>query len=127
MEEMLKSWFPNVKLQDQVVVTQTEEAAPAKKLKVKLGKQLGCVRSPARQGLLSRTYGVDAVKGGPKHLLLLFNHKSGTRKGGLKAIFAEVLPQSLLHFEQWQGRRVDLEECPKGSGRLKYPGTFLCI
>lgn len=38
MEEMLKSWFPNVKLQDQVVVTQTEEAAPTKKLKVKLCK-----------------------------------------------------------------------------------------
>lgn len=35
MEEMLKSWFPNVKLQDQVVVTQTEDAAPTKKLKVK--------------------------------------------------------------------------------------------
>lgn len=35
MEEMLKSWFPNVKHQDQVVVTQTEEAAPTKKLKVK--------------------------------------------------------------------------------------------
>lgn len=39
MEEMLKSWFPNVKLQDQVVVTQTEEAAPSKKLKVKFEKQ----------------------------------------------------------------------------------------
>lgn len=36
MEEMLKSWFPNVKLQDQVVVTQMEDAAPTKKLKVKL-------------------------------------------------------------------------------------------
>ncbi|XP_069018933.1 circadian-associated transcriptional repressor [Embiotoca jacksoni] len=34
MEEMLKSWFPNVKLQDQLAVTQTEEAAPAKKLKL---------------------------------------------------------------------------------------------
>lgn len=34
MEEMLKSWFPNVKLPDQVVVTQTEDAAPTKKLKV---------------------------------------------------------------------------------------------
>ncbi|XP_028287145.1 circadian-associated transcriptional repressor [Parambassis ranga] len=33
MEEMLKSWFPNVKLQDQVAVTQTEEAVPTKKLK----------------------------------------------------------------------------------------------
>ncbi|TWW75713.1 circadian-associated transcriptional repressor [Takifugu rubripes] len=37
MEEMLKSWFPNVKLQDQVVVTQTEEAAPTKKLKLSPG------------------------------------------------------------------------------------------
>lgn len=35
MEEMLKSWFPNVKLQDQAAVTPMEEAAPAKKLKVK--------------------------------------------------------------------------------------------
>lgn len=35
MEEMLKSWFPNVKLQDQLAVTQTEEAVPAKKPKVK--------------------------------------------------------------------------------------------
>lgn len=36
MEEMLKSWFPNVKIQDQLAVTQTEEAVPTKKLKVKL-------------------------------------------------------------------------------------------
>lgn len=36
MEEMLKSWFPNVKLQDQLAVTQTEEAAATKKPKVKL-------------------------------------------------------------------------------------------
>lgn len=35
MEEMLKSWFPNVRLQDQAAVTQTEEAAPTKKLKVR--------------------------------------------------------------------------------------------
>lgn len=35
MEEMLKSWFPNVKLQDKVVVMPMEEAAPTKKLKVK--------------------------------------------------------------------------------------------
>ncbi|XP_044050294.1 circadian-associated transcriptional repressor [Siniperca chuatsi] len=34
MEEMLKSWFPNVKLQDQLAVTQTEEAVPTKKLKL---------------------------------------------------------------------------------------------
>lgn len=34
MEEMLKSWFPNVKLQDQLAVTQTEEV-PTKKPKVK--------------------------------------------------------------------------------------------
>ncbi|XP_034444266.1 circadian-associated transcriptional repressor [Hippoglossus hippoglossus] len=34
MEEMLKSWFPNVKLQDQLAVTQTEKAAPTKKLKL---------------------------------------------------------------------------------------------
>ncbi|XP_029379784.1 uncharacterized protein ciartb [Echeneis naucrates] len=33
MEEMLKSWFPNVKLQDQLVVAQTEDAVPTKKLK----------------------------------------------------------------------------------------------
>lgn len=38
MEEMLKSWFPNVRLQDQPDVTQTEEAVPTKKLKVKLQK-----------------------------------------------------------------------------------------
>ncbi|XP_029992978.1 uncharacterized protein ciartb [Sphaeramia orbicularis] len=34
MEEMLKSWFPNVKLQDQPAVTQTEEGVPTKKLKL---------------------------------------------------------------------------------------------
>ncbi|KAE8296281.1 Circadian-associated transcriptional repressor ChIP-derived repressor of network oscillator [Larimichthys crocea] len=34
MEEMLKSWFPNVKLQDQLAVTQTEEAVPTKKPKL---------------------------------------------------------------------------------------------
>ncbi|AWP08421.1 putative circadian-associated transcriptional repressor-like [Scophthalmus maximus] len=34
MEEMLKSWFPNVKLQDQLAVTQTEKAVPTKKLKL---------------------------------------------------------------------------------------------
>lgn len=95
MEEMLKNWFPNVKLQDQVVVTETEDAAPAKKPKVKFEKQLGGVRAPDRQGLVSRTQGVDAVNEGAKHLLL-FNHKSGTRKGGLKAIFAAVFPQSLI-------------------------------
>lgn len=40
MEEMLKSWFPNVKLQEHpLTVTQTEEAAPTKKLKVKLKKK----------------------------------------------------------------------------------------
>ncbi len=48
MEEMLKSWFPNVKLQDQPAVTQTEEAVPTKKPKVKLWqeqkKQNCCVR-----------------------------------------------------------------------------------
>ncbi|XP_008309931.1 circadian-associated transcriptional repressor [Cynoglossus semilaevis] len=31
MEEMLRSWFPDVKLQDQVVVAQTEKAVPTKK------------------------------------------------------------------------------------------------
>lgn len=36
MEEMLKSWFPNVKLQDPLAVTQTEEPLPTKKLKVTL-------------------------------------------------------------------------------------------
>lgn len=35
MEEMLKSWFPNVKLQDQLAATKTEEVVPTKKLKVK--------------------------------------------------------------------------------------------
>lgn len=48
MEEMLKSWFPNVKLQGQLAVTQTEEAVPAKKLKVKLckkKKRCCCVRT----------------------------------------------------------------------------------
>ncbi|XP_034734000.1 uncharacterized protein LOC117948481 [Etheostoma cragini] len=34
MEEMLKSWFPNVKLRDQLNVTQTEEAVPFKKQKL---------------------------------------------------------------------------------------------
>lgn len=34
MEEMLKSWFPNVKLRDQLTVTQTEEAIPTKKQKL---------------------------------------------------------------------------------------------
>ncbi|XP_059190266.1 uncharacterized protein LOC131972635 [Centropristis striata] len=34
MEEMLKSWFPDVKLRDQLTVTQTEEAVPTKKLKL---------------------------------------------------------------------------------------------
>ncbi|XP_070829115.1 circadian-associated transcriptional repressor [Chaetodon trifascialis] len=34
MEEMLKSWFPNVKLQNQLAVTQTEEAVPTKKPKL---------------------------------------------------------------------------------------------
>lgn len=43
MEEMLKSWFPNVKLQGQLAVTQTEEAVPAKKLKVKLCKKSDAV------------------------------------------------------------------------------------
>lgn len=59
MEEMLKSWFPNVKLQDQVVVTQTEDAAPSKKLKVKFGKQPGCVRTPDRR---VEGWGGSAVK-----------------------------------------------------------------
>ncbi|CAN9499331.1 unnamed protein product [Ophioblennius macclurei] len=34
MEEMLKSWFPNVRVQDQLDVTHTEEAIPTKKLKL---------------------------------------------------------------------------------------------
>ncbi|KAI3371295.1 hypothetical protein L3Q82_023912 [Scortum barcoo] len=34
MEEMLKSWFPNVKLQDQLAVTQTEEGVPTKRPKL---------------------------------------------------------------------------------------------
>ncbi|XP_024138103.1 circadian-associated transcriptional repressor [Oryzias melastigma] len=34
MEEMLKSWFPNVKLQEQVTVTPTEEAVLSKRLKI---------------------------------------------------------------------------------------------
>lgn len=33
MEEMLKSWFPTVKPRDQHTVSQTEEAAPAKRAK----------------------------------------------------------------------------------------------
>lgn len=45
MEEMLKSWFPNVKLQEHpLTVTQTEEAAPTKKLKVKLKKREAVVQ-----------------------------------------------------------------------------------
>lgn len=35
MEEMLKSWFPNVKLPEQPLAAQTEEPGPTKKLKVK--------------------------------------------------------------------------------------------
>lgn len=34
MEEMLKSWFPHVKLQDQPAVTHTEDAGPTKKPKL---------------------------------------------------------------------------------------------
>ncbi|CAJ1056654.1 circadian-associated transcriptional repressor [Xyrichtys novacula] len=34
MEEMLKSWFPNIKLQDQHSDSETEEAVPTKKLKL---------------------------------------------------------------------------------------------
>ncbi|KAM3835934.1 circadian-associated transcriptional repressor-like, partial [Diretmus argenteus] len=34
MEEMLKSWFPNVKPQDPLIVTQTEEDSPTKKAKL---------------------------------------------------------------------------------------------
>lgn len=36
MEEMLKTWFPNIQLRDQLTITQSEEALPTKKLKVKL-------------------------------------------------------------------------------------------
>lgn len=43
MEEMLKSWFPNIKLQDQPAVTHTEESVPTKKPKVRLHKC--CVRA----------------------------------------------------------------------------------
>lgn len=35
MEEMLKSWFPDVKLKDQLADPRTEEAVPTKKPKVK--------------------------------------------------------------------------------------------
>lgn len=75
MEEMLKSWFPNVKLQDQVAVAQTEEAVPTKKPKVKLFKkkkkaELLCKSYWVRQGLLPRTYGDDAVKEGQEYPLL---------------------------------------------------------
>ena len=34
MEDMLKSWFPNVKPQDQPTGAPTEQEAPPKKLKV---------------------------------------------------------------------------------------------
>lgn len=34
MEEMLKTWFPNIQLRDQLTITQSEEALPAKKLKL---------------------------------------------------------------------------------------------
>lgn len=50
MEKMLKSWFPNIKLQDQLSDPETEEAVPTKKLKVKLLKS----RSVA-QGLVGYT------------------------------------------------------------------------
>lgn len=85
MEEMLKSWFPNVKLQEPLAVTQTEEAVPTKKPKVKLFIKkkkeavLLCKNSLARQSPLSRTYGGDAVKEALKYLLL-FNHRSGIRR-----------------------------------------------
>lgn len=88
MEEMLKSWFPNVKLQDELATTQTEEAVSTKKPKVKKNNLLLCNLS-----LVPRTYGDVAVKEGLKYLLL-FNHRSGTGKaseGGLKAIFTDVL------------------------------------
>ncbi|KAL6106719.1 uncharacterized protein ACO6RY_10522 [Pungitius sinensis] len=34
MEEMLKTWFPNIQLGEQLTVTQTEQALPTKKLKL---------------------------------------------------------------------------------------------
>lgn len=44
MEEMLRSWFPDVKLQDQVVVAQTEKAVPTKKSRVSCWrKKKSCV------------------------------------------------------------------------------------
>lgn len=100
MEEMLKSWFPNVKLQDQLAATQTEEAVPTKKPKVKKKTkktkqpQSCCVR--VGRGPLPRTYGDDVEKEGRKYLLL-FNHRSGIGNAGLKAIFTEVLQQSQVH------------------------------
>lgn len=48
MEEMLKSWFPNVKLQDEVAATQTEEAVSTKKPKVKWRKKLRMVNCCVR-------------------------------------------------------------------------------
>ncbi|XP_028307247.1 circadian-associated transcriptional repressor [Gouania willdenowi] len=48
MEEMLKSWFPNVKLQDKLTVTQTEEAVPTKKPKLTTATTVGDLPSGAK-------------------------------------------------------------------------------
>ena len=61
-----------------------------KKERKKKKKQSCCVRALRVHVHVPRAYGDDAVKGQLKYPLL-FNHKSGTRKGGLKAIFTEVL------------------------------------
>lgn len=36
MEEMLKSWFPHIKLQDQLTATQTDGAVSSKRFKVNI-------------------------------------------------------------------------------------------
>lgn len=41
MEEMLKSWFPNVKLPEQPLAAQTEEPGPTKKLKLSTSMTVG--------------------------------------------------------------------------------------
>lgn len=50
MEEMLKSWFPNVKPQDQRTVTQTEPGAPTKKLKLSSPVATDLTRAPSLAG-----------------------------------------------------------------------------
>lgn len=85
MEEMLKSWFPNIKLQDQPAVTHTEESVPTKKPKVRLHKC--CVRAlrlhkaGCQEHMLTTRWNRD-----PNIYYYLITGL-GRAKGWLKAIF----------------------------------------